>query len=88
MKFSTNKDSKISVSAGSMDFLINEVEQKRRQVELLSAENRVMNNFFKLIDKLSPREMCGEGHDNFHRAKKEFEDAIHKLENPDKSADS
>ena len=41
-----NLDQKIEVSAGCTEYLVREVETLRRNNELQSAENRVINNFF------------------------------------------
>lgn len=80
MKYGINRDQKIEISVGAVEYLVREVEQKRKQVDLLSAENRVMNNFFKLTNGLMPNQSYGEGDDMFYRAKKEFEAVAEELE--------
>ena len=82
--WNVNKEQKIEVSIGSMDFLVNEVTQNRRQIEVLSAENKVMNNFFIMFDRMGPPKVQGYGTDNFREAKKEFEDAVNKKLDKDK----
>jgi len=78
-----NRNQKIKISVGAIEYLVSEVEQKRKQVELLSAENRVMNNFFKLVNGIMPQQPYGEGQDKLYLAKKEFESEIQELEKSD-----
>jgi len=75
-----NKDKKINITIGCVDFLINEVTQIRKQNELLSVENRVMNNFFAMIDRLGAPKTQGYGTDFFWEVKKEFKKAVSETE--------
>lgn len=66
------KDTKISVSIGLTDYLVGEVEQLRRQNELLSAEKRIVDNFFSMINRIGDQPRIGYGEDRLWQAKKEI----------------
>lgn len=71
-----NKDQKISISIGCTDFLVNEVESLRRQNELLSAEKRIVDNFFGMINRLNGPSSQGYSQDMLFQAKKEIREAM------------
>lgn len=68
-------DTKIQISAGCTEYLVREVETLRRNNEVLSAENKVMNNFFSLVNRLEGKSPIGYGEDRLWQAKKEIEAA-------------
>ena len=68
----------VSVKESTVIVMINEVEQGRKQIKLLQAENNVMNNFFALINRIGSKPGESMREDYFYRAKKEFEDACFK----------
>lgn len=72
-------ESKVEVSVGCMEFLISEVEKDRKKIEILSAENRVMNNFFNLVNRIGDQKHVGFEEDRLWQAKKEFEAAKNAL---------
>ena len=80
-----NTETKIEVSAGCTEYLVREVETLRRQNELLNAENRVMNNFFSLVDRLQGKPSIGYGEDRLWQAKKEIEAANQKARQSEKN---
>ncbi len=61
---------------GSVDFLISEVETNRRELDVLRAENNVMNNFFNMIDRLGAPKSRGYGEDKLRQAKNDFKQAV------------
>lgn len=71
-----NKDEKIKISNGCVGYLIDHVGELRSKNKLLNAENRVMNNFFSMFDRIGDKKTQGYGEDRLHQAKKEFEEAI------------
>lgn len=75
-----NKDTKITISVGCVEYLIEEVESKRKRVELLSIETHVMNNFFNMVNKLAPPPDRGYSPDDLYQAKKEFGEAVKNAE--------
>ncbi len=70
-----NLDTKIEIATGCTEYLVREVETLRRNNELLSAENKVMNNFFSLVNRLEGKSSIGYGEDRLWQAKKEIEAA-------------
>lgn len=70
-----NKETKIEVSLGCTDFLIEEIEALRRKNDLLSAQMGVVNNFFGMIDRLGGKVGSGYSEDYLWQAKKEIKDA-------------
>ena len=87
MKYNTSRDQKIKVSIGSVEYLVREVEQNRRRLETLEIENRVMNNFFSLVNRLGDQPRQGYGEERFRDAKKEFEAAVELIETPQPDPD-
>lgn len=75
-------DTKIEVSVGCTNFLVNEVETLRRKNELLLAKTSVMDNFFGLVNRLGDAQRTGYGEDQLWQAKKEIEAATQKADNP------
>lgn len=67
-----NRDTKIEVSVGCTEFLVTEVELLRRQNEILSAEKRIVDNFFELVNRLDGKQRPGYGEDRLYQAKKEI----------------
>ena len=78
-----NKDSKVEISVGCVQFLEEEVTRLRRENELIGTENRVINNFFALIDRVGAKPSQGYGEDKFWQARKEIEEAMAKKQNED-----
>ena len=72
---------KVKIETGMVEFLISEVELLRRQNEILSAENKVINNFFSMVDRLGPKQSVGYAEDKLWQAKREYEDAKRDAEN-------
>lgn len=72
----TSKDQKISVSVGCTDFLLDEIENLRDQNRILSAEKRVMDNFFNLVARIGQPLTQGYGEDKLWQAKQEINQAI------------
>lgn len=70
-----NNNTKIQVSKGCTDFLVNEVERLRRKNEIMGAELGVMNNFFAMIDRLGPKPGQEYSPDQLYQAKKEIAEA-------------
>lgn len=70
-----NKEQKIAISVGCTDFLVSEVESLRRQNELLSAEKRVVDNFFGMINRLGDKPSQGYSQDMLYQAKREIEES-------------
>lgn len=73
-----SKETKIEISVGCTDFLVNEVETLRRQNEVLSAEKRIMDNFFGMIHRLGDKPSQGYSQDQLWQAKKEIAEAFEK----------
>ena len=78
-----NLNRKIELTVGCTDYLVSEVESQRRQIKILSAENKVMNNFFKLVDRLEGKPSQAYGEDRLWQAKKEIKEAVDKLNKND-----
>lgn len=72
---------KIEVSKGCVDYLVGEVETMRRRLEVLEAENKVMNNFFGMIQRIGDVPRQGYGEDRLYKAKREIEDAVETVKN-------
>ena len=75
-----NKDLKIQISLGCANFLTEEVEQLRRKNEILSAEKRIVDNFFNMINRLGDRPSQGYGEDLLWQAKREIASAVQSAE--------
>jgi len=77
-------DNKIEITVGCAEFLTQEVTRNRRDLELLGAENRVMNNFFGMIDRIGDKSGGSCSPDQFYQARREIEEAIKDSEGPTK----
>lgn len=74
-----DRSAKIAVPAGCTEYLVKEVESLRQKNAILSAENRVMNSFFAMVDRLGPKKDPGFEQDMLWQAKKDIAEAT-KLE--------
>lgn len=79
-----NKDTKIEISVGCCEYLLNEVKNLREDKKYLSVKSEVMDNFFNLINNISPKNNIGYSEDLLWQAKKEIEAAIYKKETENK----
>lgn len=73
-----NNDGKIKISKGCAEYLIEEVDRLRKENELLGVENRVMNNFFTLVERIGPDRSQSYTEDLLFQAKREIAEAIKK----------
>jgi len=71
---------KINISVDAVHNLISEVERNRSRLQVVEAENKVMNNFFSMVNRLGGQPGQGYSEDLFVRSKKEFEAAILEME--------
>lgn len=69
-------ETKLVVTKGCLDFLVEEVERNRRKIELLEAQTRVMNGFFMLAEKMAGAKSLGFEHDLLYQAKSEIRRAV------------
>lgn len=68
-------EEKIELSVGCVEWMQKEIEQLRRQNELLSAKQSVVDSFFSMVDRLGEKQRVGYGEDRLWQAKKEIEAA-------------
>lgn len=73
----SDRDLKIKVSIGCADYLVGEIETLRRENELLRAEKRIVDSFFKMFDRMGDLPRTGMAEDRMWQAKKEIESAKH-----------
>ncbi len=72
----SDKDKKVKITVGCMDYLIGEVTKVRARLEVAQAENKIMHNFFSLVDRLGDKPSLAYGEDKFFYAKDEFTKAL------------
>lgn len=72
------KETRITVSVGCTDYLVDQVESLRRQNEVLSAEKRIVDNFFGMINRLEGKQPQGYSQDQLSQAKQEIKSATEK----------
>ena len=70
-----DKDTKIEIAVGCVDFLVLEIETLRNQKAILNSQVDVMNNFFNLVDRIGDKPRSGYGEDHLYQAKREIEEA-------------
>ncbi len=70
-----NKEKKIYISNGCVEYLIDEVKRLRTKTTILVAKTEVMDNFFSMVNRLGPAPSQGYGEDRFHQAQKEFRES-------------
>lgn len=71
-----NRDLKIEVSIGCVEYLQEEIKRLRKRDEILTAENRVMESFFNMFDRIGPKRAYGASEDRFWQAQKEIKEAV------------
>jgi hypothetical protein len=71
-----SKETKILISKGCTDFLIQEIDSLRSINDRQSAQLQIVNGFFNLIDRLGDKSRQGYGTDDLWQAKREIDEAV------------
>jgi len=76
MKDNMSSDTKVTVTKGCLEYLVQEIESLRLQNRLMSAENQVINRFLNIFERLGPTPTVGYAEDKLWQAKREIEKAL------------